>query len=117
MYTQVSQSDFIAAFRKMDPMDNFSYDGLVALYDWFEQYEEDTGERIELDVIAICCDFTEMSYDDLRQEYSNMLGSEQPITEYHDNQKLLNWLEDNTLVIRADDVDYSYPGYVLFKAF
>lgn len=43
----------------MNRTTNFSYAGLNALFDYLAEYEEDTGEELELDVIALCCDFTE----------------------------------------------------------
>ena len=67
MKTTVNQTDFIDAFKKLRP-DNFSYDGLVALYDYLDDFEEDTDEEIELDVIAFCCDYSE--WDNL-EEYKN----------------------------------------------
>ena len=45
--------------------DHFSYDGLIALWEYFEEYEEDTGEEIDLDVIAICCEYYE--YNNLKE--------------------------------------------------
>ena len=42
---------------------NFSYDGLHALFEYLEDYEDDTGEEIEFDMIGICCDYSE--YDSL----------------------------------------------------
>ena len=72
MKTTVSRTDFIDAFKKLRP-DNFSYDGLVALYDYLDDFEEDTDEEIELDVIAFCCDYSE--YKDLeeyKQNYSSI---------------------------------------------
>ena len=71
MKTTVSKTDFIDAFKKLRP-DNFSYDGLVALYDYLDDFEEDTDEEIELDVIAFCCDYTE--YKDL-EEYKKSYSS------------------------------------------
>ena len=59
MKRNVTEHDFTEAFRDYGREENFSYEGLRALYEWFEQYEEDTGEETELDVIAICCDFSE----------------------------------------------------------
>ena len=41
-------------FTKYRP-NNFSDDGLIALYDMLENYEQDTGEEIEFDPIAFCC--------------------------------------------------------------
>lgn len=59
MKTAVSKSDFIDAFRAYGRENQFSYNGFCALFDWYEELEAGTGEDIELDVIAICCDWSE----------------------------------------------------------
>jgi len=59
MKQSVNKSDFRAAFNEMDRGDNFTPAALNALYEYLEEYEQDTGEEIELDVIAICCDYDE----------------------------------------------------------
>ena len=64
----VTESDFRDAFQAIRP-DNFTYEGLGALYEYLEELSEDTGEDIELDVIAICCDFTEYSENEAREEF------------------------------------------------
>ena len=72
MKTTVNQTDFIDAFKKLRP-DNFSYEGLDALYNYIENLEQDTGEEFELDVIALCCSYSE--YKDLeeyKQNYSSI---------------------------------------------
>ena len=64
---------FEDAFRKMDRNNNFSYEGKKALFEYLEQYEEDTGEEIELDVIALCCEYTEYeSIEELKKEYDDI---------------------------------------------
>jgi hypothetical protein len=60
MYTQVTRDDFHRAFRATRP-DNFSYDGLDCLFDMVSSWEEESGEQVELDVIALCVEFTEYS--------------------------------------------------------
>ena len=60
--------EFRNAFESLRP-DNFSYEGLSLLWDYFEQYEEDTGEEIELDVIAICCEYSEDDIGDFIKAY------------------------------------------------
>ena len=70
MFTNVSEYDFKEAFilRK----GNFSYEGLTALYEYLTNFEEETDKEIELDVIAICCDYSE--YKDLKEfqaDYGN----------------------------------------------
>jgi len=64
MKQTVTHGDFVDAFRQIRP-DNFSNAGLSALYEDLMQYEAATGEEIELDVIALCVDFSE--YDSLEE--------------------------------------------------
>lgn len=61
---------FVDAFERFGREDQFSFDGLVALFNYLEELEEATGEEIELDVIALCVEFTEYeSMEDLMEEY------------------------------------------------
>jgi len=69
MYQTVTFEDFRDAFRAYDRLENFTYDGARILFDYLEQYEEDTGERIELDVIALCCDYSEDMPEDIADSY------------------------------------------------
>ena len=60
MKTTITQSDFVSAFKGNSERKNqFSYGALCALFDYYEQMEQDTGEEMELGVVAICCDWTE----------------------------------------------------------
>lgn len=71
MKQTVYESDFIDAFRQIRP-DNFSYDGLKALYADQIELENALGEEIELDVIAICVDFSEYeSIEEFQQDYGD----------------------------------------------
>lgn len=61
---------FQKAFQDLRP-NNFSYQGLRALFEYLEDSEESTGEEIEFDVIALCCDFIEYeSEEDYHKDYS-----------------------------------------------
>jgi len=69
MKQSITKCQFSDAFRDHDRQDQFTYDGLNALYDYLERYEEDTGCDVELDVIALCCEYTE--YEDLEEFQKN----------------------------------------------
>lgn len=90
MKTTVSFSEFSDSFRDIRP-DNFSYQALRILFHYFEQYEEDTGEDIELDVIAICCDFSEDSYQNIADQYGTELDPE--MDEDYQKQQVIEHLE------------------------
>ena len=41
------------------PRFNFTYEGKKALFEYLENLEEKTGEKIELDIVALCSKYTE----------------------------------------------------------
>jgi hypothetical protein len=65
--------DFSDAFRKAGRADQFTYEGQRAIFDYLEEYEDSTGEEIELDVVAICCEY--MEYENL-EEFHNIYDKE-----------------------------------------
>ena len=69
MKTTINFYDFERAFVDANRSSNFSYEGKKALFDYLEEYEADSGEELELDIIALCCDFTE--YENLEEFFSN----------------------------------------------
>ena len=70
MKQTVNIHEFRAAFYRMGRKDNFSYEGLEILFDYLEEFEQDIGEEIELDVVALCCDYAESPIDELICDYS-----------------------------------------------
>ena len=70
MKTHVTLYDFEQAFKNMNRLENFSYPALRVLFEYFEQLEEDLGEEIELDVIAICCDYNELTFEEFVSQYN-----------------------------------------------
>ena len=69
MFQHVTEFDFREAFRSIRP-NNFSHEGLGLLFEYLEEYEDSTGEPLELDVIAICCDWAESDVAEIMQDYS-----------------------------------------------
>ena len=65
MKTTVNFHHFAQAFHDMGRQENFTIEGLRIIFDYLEDYEE-----LELDVIAICCDFSQDSWEDIAENYS-----------------------------------------------
>lgn len=105
MKQTVYLNDFRDAFHKMGRSNQFSYEGLEWLFDHCEELERDLGEDYELDVIALCCDFTESTYEDINRDYNLDLNDDN----LHALVKL--YLEENTLIVNYDDTT------VLFQQF
>jgi len=91
LYQTVNESNFIDMFISMNRENNFSYGGISALYQYLEELSESIGEDVEIDIIALCCEFTE--YDNL-EEFQSAYG---------DNYKTIEKIEYQTTVIMIND--------------
>jgi hypothetical protein len=101
MKTTVSIYDFRRAFEECRP-NNFSYEALGLLFAYFEELEEGMGEEVELDVIAICCDYTEDTWQNIARNYSIDLRDDDDDDTLSDNEKaeiVRDYLNDNTALV------------------
>ena len=99
MIQSINQYDFERAFSDMGRKDQFTYEGKKALFEHLEQYEENTGEQVELDVIALCCEFTE--YDSALECASNYDFEVDPDQDEDEQEEsALDYLRDRTTVIK-----------------
>ena len=87
MKKTINEDQFVQAFKDYGRENQFSREALKALFEYIEEYEDSTGEEIELDVIGLCCEFTE--YEDL-EAFQNAYSAE---------YKTLEDIEYRTIVI------------------
>lgn len=110
MKQSINLYQFREAFERADRTNNFSYDGLRVLFEFIEQYEEDTGEETEFDVVAICCEFSEDDPSNIADNYridisecENDDDIRETVTEY---------LNDNTMICGTTDA-----GNIIYQQF
>jgi hypothetical protein len=65
----INKYSFIDAFMQSSRKDQFSYEALEAIFEYLEDYSNDSGEDVELDIVAICCDWVEMTWQEVAQSY------------------------------------------------
>lgn len=94
----------------MNRNDNFSYTAKRELFDYLENQSEETGENIELDVIALCCEYQESTSADIIQD--NRLDFNDDM----DNEELAevarDYLNDNTTIIGEFEDDAGVVSFV-----
>lgn len=96
MKQTINFSAFVDAFHKCGRYDQFGYNALRVLFDYLEEVEQDTGEEIELDVIALCCDYNADSWQDIATSYNiDTSVCEDDATRM---STVIEWLNENTVV-------------------
>ena len=92
--------DFERAFVSDTYQDHFTYEGKKALFDYLEEYEDSTGEQIELDVVGLCCDYTEYyNLEDFQAAYGQ--------DEYPD----IDVIQDSTSVIMINEESFIIQNF------
>ena len=102
MKQTINLSQFRDAF--INRPNNFSYEGLEILFNWFEEYDRDNGIETELDPIGICCEYIEMTPEEVLNDFdtdidpksANLLGE---VFEYLNNETMaLGITQQGTIV-------------------
>lgn len=95
MKQTLNSSQFIDAFWSYDGryQQMGGYDGLRALFKHLASWEDDSGEEIELDVIALCCDWGH--YESVSDAYAELIGEDA-----EGEEEMLAALEYRTVVIQ-----------------
>ena len=109
-----NENDFINEFKAYNRMDNFSLNGLRILFESLEQTAIDCGFNIEMDVIALCCEYSEETLADIIDNYdidvSDCIDIEDVI------ETVEEYLQDNTYVCGGYDDD-EYDKVFIYQAF
>lgn len=101
-------------FKECGRENHFSYEGFNALYDYLDEYSDNVGEDFKVDVIALCCDFTEYSdWKELYDNYSYSYNNEEESWEDTDQEVFKEWVQDRTTVIEAKDYKGSLVGVIV----
>jgi hypothetical protein len=104
----VTQYAFTDAFRACGRGTQFSPDALRALFEHLERVEEDTDTELELDPIAICCEWAEYpSALAAAKEYGfvEVCGDDTDC-----DPEALEWLREHTQVVE-------FTGGVIIRQF
>ena len=114
IYTQVTKSSFIDAFKRSSRKDQFSYEALEAIFEYLEDYSQDSGENVELDIVAICCEWVEMTWQEVVQAYDVDLSD---VADEDKADAVWDFLTDETAGVYRVSNEESVDGSFVFVQF
>ena len=99
---KIDSSDLYHMAARMGCADSFGYAGWRAIGEYLEQLSDDLGEDIEVDIIAICCEyFSADSVEEFWEEYGKFIDAEE-WEQMNDEEKLEaveDYLNERTSVV------------------
>ena len=104
MKTTVSRHEFAHAFAAADRKENFSREALGLLFDYLEELDPD----MELDVIAICCDYCEDTMEDIIHSYSIDV---EDMDEDDTVEAVRSFLNENTVLVGETVNGFVYAAF------
>ena len=105
---------FREAFRLAERMDQFSYKGLEVLFAYLENLSEDIGETIEIDPVALCCDYSENTFEGIAANYRiDLTDRDGETTEDEEEIKriVLDYLNEKTIVCGEVSDGFVYAAF------
>jgi hypothetical protein len=110
MKQSVNFSAFVDAFHAFNRYDQFGYEALKIIFEYLEEYEDSTGEEIELDVIAICCDYSVDTPLSIAETYGIEIDTNENDDEI--TQQVKDFLESATIMLGETD-----DGQIVYQQF
>lgn len=101
MKQTINEYQFRRGFEQSRP-DNFSYEALGILFEYFQLLEEDIDQEIEYDIIAICCDYAESTVKEINNDYDQ---------EFESLEEASEWLQDETIVAGSTETTVIYQQF------
>ncbi len=98
MIQTLNFTTFANAFRNSDRADQFSYEALELIFDYIEDYERDTGEKVEFDMIGLCCEWAEDTPENIAAAYDIDTNGFSAISGGKLLMHVYDWLENKTQI-------------------
>jgi len=119
MYTSLNTHqiiDQLMTFNVFEGSEGIAYECCKALAEYLEQYEEDTGEAIELDPIALRCEWSCFTISEVEETWCIDTSDAESFAEVRDI--VLEYLQDHTQFIKVNvDRMVNDSGYYLVQEF
>ena len=126
MKQDVTFSQCTSAFHNHGRGDQFSYDALRVLFDYFEELDEQNtvlpmdshparydliNKETELDVIGICCEYSEETWREIADYYLNSIDLSDCDDDDEREQTVLEYLHDRTMVCSETSAAIVYKDF------
>jgi len=98
MIQTINFYDFEVGFKLHKRHYNYTTAGLRALFNYFEQLEDDMGRQIEFDPVAICCEYTE--YDRIEDFWCDYDQEDYPDIDAIENETIVIMIDEESFIIQ-----------------
>ena len=105
---------FFNAFNRSSRKDQFSSEALEAIFEYMEEYSDSTGENVEFDIVGICCEWAEMPWQEVAEQYNVDLSD---VAEEDKADAGWDFLTDETVGVYRVSNSESVDGSFVFVQF
>jgi len=113
IYQTVNESDFVRAFDDMGRGDSFTPLARCVLFEYYEEVSESVDEGIELDPVAICCDWAEYTAEELTKEFGHLVDRDDDMDEDEYFADILEYVQEDGVLLEVHH--FNKPSTYLFS--
>jgi hypothetical protein len=109
MMQTINFSGFVDAFYNCNRGEQSSGEALQIIFDYLEEIDENH----ELDVVAVCCEFSEDTLENIAASYDiDLTDSEgEPLDENEQAEAVRDYLNDNTSLVGETNSGFVYVQF------
>jgi len=108
---ELAVSDVVKMFNDYGRGANFTYDGIEALLNMLEECCTDEQGAIDLDIIGLCCDFTESTEAELLSDFDYVDDLSNDLEYDESLAVVINYLNNNTSVWELENGNILYANF------
>lgn len=108
---ELNVADVVKMFNDWGRGANFTYEGIEALLDMLEMCYTDEQGAIDLDIIGLCCDFTESTPSELLSDFSYVDDLSQDLDDDENLEIVMDYLSNNTTVWELENGNVLYANF------
>jgi len=108
LYTRNINKFIEALYTNKD--NGFSYEWAKTIINYLEEISDESNENIEFDPVAIRCDYSEMTKEELIDEYSYSANIDW-LDDEEKEDAVLNYIRDNTTLLEIDDNSFIIQNF------
>lgn len=108
---ELNVADVVKMFNDWGRGANFTYEGIEALLDMLEACSTDDHDVIDLDIIGLCCDFTESTPFDLMHNFNYVDGLDDTLDDEENLEIVMDYISNNTTVWELENGNILYANF------
>jgi len=108
---ELTVADVVKMFNDYGRGANFTYEGIEALLNMLEDCSTEEYGAIDLDIIELCCGYTESTPSTLLSDFNYVDGLDDALDDDENLEIVMDYLNDQTWAVELENGNILYANF------